>query len=75
MKVDSHIKSQAGQRRSTASFEEEPITEVIGLTRTKNSTVISRARGGTALESHTASLLREPDIISMCGLRSLPAPA
>ena len=53
-----------GQHRSTAPFAKGPITEVIGLTRAQELDFISRVRGGTALESHTASLLREPDIIS-----------
>ena len=52
-----------GQHRSTVPFAEGPITEVIGLTRAQELDFISRVRGGTALESHTASLLREPDII------------
>ena len=65
-----------GQRRSTAPFCRGANHRIVlAWPAPKNLTLISRVRGGTALESHTASLLREPDIISMCGLRSLSAPA
>jgi hypothetical protein len=52
MKVD-YIKSQAGQRRCIASFEEEPITEVIGLTRTKELDLKPSARRHSTGISHS----------------------